>query len=117
MGGFAFGAYASPLLVLAVVLPLAVGFFSGMTIVYVLTTFPLLFAFPEVAAQPLPFLVLAYTAGFCGTLLSPVHSCLVVSTRYFHSDLLHPIRRMLIPCALVLGSSVGLLLLYRQLGL
>lgn len=106
-----------PVLILSVVLPLAVGFFAGMTIVYVLTTFPILLAFPAVAADPIPYLTLAYTAGFCGTLLSPIHSCLVLSTRYFESDLLRPIRRMLVPCAIVLATGVVLLLVYRELGL
>jgi hypothetical protein len=102
-----------PIFLLAVVLPLAVGFFAGMTIVYVMTTFPVLLAYPGVAANPLPVLILAFAAGYCGTLLSPVHSCLVMSTSYFKSDLVRPIRRMLVPCAIILATAVGLVFLYR----
>ena len=53
-------------------------------------------------------------AGYCGTLLSPVHSCLVMSTGYFKSDLVRPIRRMLVPCAIILATAVGLVFLYAS---
>jgi hypothetical protein len=105
-----------PLALLAVVLPATVAFFSGMTIVYVSTTFPLLLAYPGVREHPLPVVALAFASGFCGMLLSPLHSCLVVSTRYFRADLLGPIRRMVIPCGLILATGAALMLLLRQLG-
>jgi hypothetical protein len=110
-----FQSMAMPALALAVVLPLVVGFLGGMTIVFVMTTFPVLLAYPGVSAAPLPLLTLAFAAGFCGTLLSPVHSCLVMSTAYFKSDLLRPMRRMLVPCSLVLATGVALLFVYRRL--
>ncbi len=109
-----FQAMGLPVLLLAVVLPLAVGFFGGMTIVFVMTTFPVLLAYPGVREHPVPLLTLAFAAGFCGTLLSPVHSCLVMSTKYFRSDLLSPIRRMLVPCAIVLATGAALLLVYTR---
>lgn len=117
IGGIAelFQSLHLPVLLLAVALPLVVGFFAGMTIVYVMTTFPLLLAYPGVSENPIPLLTLAFSAGFCGTLLSPVHSCLVMSTRYFRSDLLEPMRRMLIPCGIVLATGAGLLLVYGRL--
>jgi hypothetical protein len=102
-----------PVAALAILLPLAVGFFSGITLVYVMTTFPVLLAYPGVA--PVPTLVLAFAAGYCGTLLSPVHSCLVMSTKYFDSDLATPIRRMLVPCAAILLAGVGLFLAYGSM--
>jgi len=103
-----------PLVLLAVVLPATVAFFSGLTIVYVSTTFPLLLAYPGVMENPLPVIALAFAAGFCGMLLSPLHSCLVVSTRYFRADLLGPIRRMIVPCGIVLAAGVGLMLVLSQ---
>jgi len=104
-----------PLALLAIALPAVVAFFSGMTIVYVSTTFPLLLAYPGVMDNPLPVIALAFAAGFCGMLLSPLHSCLVVSTRYFRADLLGPIRRMIVPCGAILAAGVGLMLVLRQI--
>jgi hypothetical protein len=104
-----------PLALLAIALPVVVAFFSGMTIVYVSTTFPLLLAYPGVMENPLPVIALAFAAGFCGMLLSPLHSCLVVSTRYFRADLLGPIRRMIVPCGVILAAGVGLMLVLKQI--
>jgi hypothetical protein len=104
-----------PLLLLVVALPFSVGFFGGMTIVFVMTTFPVLLAYPEVAADRTAYISLAFAAGFSGTLLSPIHSCLVLSTRYFRSDLLGTIRRMVVPCLLVLATGAALLVLYKHL--
>lgn len=103
-----------PLTLLAIVLPAVVAFFSGMTIVYVSTTFPLLLGFPGVRENPLPVIALAFSAGFCGMLLSPLHSCLVVSTRYFQADLMRPIRRMIVPCVFILATGGALMWLFRN---
>jgi len=103
-----------PLVLLAVVLPAVVAFFSGMTIVYVSTTFPLLLGYPGVSENPLPVVALAFSAGFCGMLLSPLHSCLVVSTRYFQSDLLGPIRRMVVPCFAILATGGALMWFFNS---
>jgi len=98
-----------PLALLAIALPAVVAFFSGMTIVYVSTTFPLLLGYPGVRENPLPVVALAFAAGFCGMLLSPLHSCLVVSTRYFRADLIGPIRRMIVPCLFILATGGALM--------
>jgi integral membrane protein (TIGR00529 family) len=103
-----------PLMVLAIAMPFAVAFFSGMTIVYVSTTFPLLLGFPGVRECPLPVIALAFAAGFCGMLVSPLHSCLVVSTRYFRADLMGPIRRMIVPCFVILATGAALWGLLRS---
>jgi hypothetical protein len=47
-------------------------------------------------------------------LLSPLHSCLVVSTRYFQADLVGPIRRMLVPCAVILATGGALMWLLES---
>ena len=104
-----------PVLALAVAFPFVVGFFSGMTIVFVMTTFPVLLAYPGVNGHPLPVMVLAFAAGYCGTLMSPVHSCLVMSTKYFEADLVKPIRRMIVPCLLILATGVASMLVLRYL--
>jgi len=103
-----------PLLLLAVALPFCVAFFSGITIVYVMTTFPVLIATTGTGAQAMPVIALAYAAGYCGTLLSPVHSCFVVSTAYWQSEIVVSMRRLLIPCAIVLATGAALMLVLRS---
>lgn len=102
-----------PVLALAVALPMAVGFFAGMTIVFVMTTFPILLAYPGVAEAPLGVMILAFASGYCGTLMSPVHSCLVMSVRYFKSDVMKPMLRMAVPCLIILATGAGLTAAYR----
>jgi hypothetical protein len=109
-----FQSFGLPVLLLAFALPFAVGFFSGLTIVYVMTTFPVLYAFPGVAANPLPALAVAYASGYCGTLVSPVHACFVASLRYFKSDIGASMRRLVIPCGVILATAFGLALLYSR---
>ncbi len=103
-----------PVILLAIALPYAVGFFAGMTIVYVMTALPVLLTFPEVSANPLPFFVLAFAAGYCGTLMSPIHACLVLSAKYFKSDLLRPIYRMALPCLALVLTGLALFFVYRR---
>jgi integral membrane protein (TIGR00529 family) len=110
-----FLAMGLPLIALATTIPFVVAFFSGMTIVYVSTTFPLLLGFPGVKENPLPVIALAFAAGFCGMLVSPLHSCLVVSTRYFRADLLGPIRRMALPCLVILATGGALMWLLQHI--
>lgn len=103
-----------PVLVIVTVLPFVIGLVAGITIVYCSTTFPLIVALPAVAADPVPYVVLAFTAGFMGTMLSPLHACLALSSQYFKGDLTRVILR-LAPAALgVLGMGFALWALYSH---
>jgi integral membrane protein (TIGR00529 family) len=112
LGAF-FSSTATPPFWLAVVLPFVAGMISGITIVYVSTAFPVLLAVPAVAADPLPFLVLAYGAGFVGTLLSPIHACLALGCAWFKGALWRTVVFLLAPSALMLAATAGLFFLYR----
>jgi hypothetical protein len=112
LGSF-FAASSFPLVLLAVALPFVAGTISGITIVYVSTSFPVLLAIPAVAADPLPFLVLAYGAGFVGTLLSPIHACLALGCAWFKGPLWRTVLFLLPPSALVLAATLGMFFLYR----
>ena len=103
-----------PVIVLAVALPMVVGFFAGMTIVYVMTTFPVILAYPGVGASPLGIMIVAFASGYCGTLRSPVPACLVVSAAYFKCDLAKPILRMIVPCLLLLGTALVMAFVYGR---
>ncbi|MHC4660715.1 MAG: DUF401 family protein [Planctomycetota bacterium] len=103
-----------PVLVLVAALPFVIGFVAGIAIVFCTTAFPLLLALPAVAADPVPYIVLAFTAGFMGTMLSPLHACLVLTNEYFKSSLLRVILRLVRPAISVLATSVALYFLYSR---
>ena len=76
----------TPLVGVVVTLPLLVGLVSGITIAFVGTTFPILVALVRsygVDGALLPYLLLAYSSGLMGVMLSPVHLCLLLSNAYF----------------------------------
>jgi integral membrane protein (TIGR00529 family) len=111
-----FGALGLPVLLLVIVLPLVVGFFSGLNIVFVTTTYPILLGFglPEDTAGRLPYFVLAFAAGGCGTILTPLHACFTLTIAYFKADLLGTLRRFAPAAVLTLAAAVGLFFLYSE---
>jgi len=102
-----------PVLLVVVLLPFLTGLISGITIVYVSAAFPVLLAVPAVASDPLPYLVLAFCSGFIGTLISPIHACLVLTSAYFHERLWRNIAGMALPALAVLGAGLLLHWAYR----
>jgi uncharacterized protein len=97
-----------PFEVALVLLPFVIGFASGATLTFVTVAFPIL-----LPSGGLPWVVLAYAGGFIGYLTSPVHMCLVLSTRYFNSKLVSAYSRLAIPLLAFLAASVGLFFLLR----
>jgi uncharacterized protein len=98
-----------PLLIVVVILPMAVGLVSGITIAFVGTTFPILISL--VHASPggpalLPYLVLGLVSGFVGVLFSPLHVCLLLSNEYFETSLDRVYRFLLVPCLVLLAAGL-----------
>ena len=92
------------------VLPYLTGFATGNTQTFVTMAFPIVIPNFRYAASPLPWLVLAYAGGFLGYLTSPVHMCLVLSTRYFNAKLLSAYARLAVPLLVFLGAAIGIFL-------
>jgi integral membrane protein (TIGR00529 family) len=103
-----------PLWAFALAVPFMVGFATGATLTYVTVAFPVfhdsIVARDGGGVALLPWLVLAYAGGFVGYLTSPVHMCLVLSTRYFNSKLLSAYARLALPLVAFLAAAVGLFL-------
>jgi integral membrane protein (TIGR00529 family) len=99
-------------LIIVTALPFIIGFVAGITIVYCMTTFPLLIALSDVSRDPIPYIILAFTAGFMGTMLSPLHACLVLSSQYFKGSLGRVILRLALPAIGVLAMGFALWALY-----
>jgi hypothetical protein len=107
------GALASaglPAFVSVLALPYLTGFATGNTQTFVTMAFPVVIPRLWSAGSPLAWLVLAYAGGFLGYLTSPVHMCLVLSTRYFNSKLLSAYARLAVPLLVFLGAAIGIFL-------
>jgi integral membrane protein (TIGR00529 family) len=74
-----------PFLPIICILPFVIGLMTGLTVGFVGSTFPLLISMTGDAS--LAHISLAFSAGFIGVLLSPVHLCLVLTKEYFKADL------------------------------
>ena len=73
-----------PLLAVAFVVPLVVGFVTALETAFVGLTFPLLLAIG--GGVDLRLLAFAYAAGFAGVMLSPLHLCMVFTREYFDTE-------------------------------
>ena len=87
-----------PALVILAALPFLIGFAAGASIAVVGIAFPLLVPFMTSDSGINSYaLLLAYTSGEAGVLLSPVHLCLILSAEYFKAKLAKVYRYLLPP--------------------
>ncbi len=96
-------AMSMPPFVILTVLPLLIGFATGLTSAMVGISIPLLMPFivTERGVSGAAFL-LAYAAGGLGYLVSPLHLCLVLSAEYFKARLASVYRYLLPPAVATL---------------
>lgn len=94
-----------PILPLSLGLAFFVALISGLSSAFVGITFPLVF--PLFSNFPLgQVLPLLYVGGYLGILFSPTHLCLILSCRYFKTDIEKVYRLLLWPSLLVLSWGV-----------
>jgi len=99
-------------IILVVAVPFIVGFMSGITVAFVGVAYPILLPVLGTGSGIDPGLtMLAFTAGFAGTLLSPMHLCLVLSAEYFKAELSRVFRNLYLPVGLILAGAFLLYLI------
>lgn len=103
--------YNVPVVIVIAALPFLAGLVMGLAIGFVGASFPLVISLlpPEVmhGSERFAFLALAYTFGYMGMMMSPVHFCLIMTKDYFRASF-GGIYRLIIPPALVV-AVVGLI--------
>ncbi len=111
--------YRMPIGVVIAILPFIAGLVTGIAIGFAGAAFPLVVGFmgaPGSQLTPMATLVLAFTMGYAGMMLSPVHLCFLLTKEYFMA----PFSRMyqhLAPCVLtVVGAGLILHMLFQYLG-
>jgi len=99
-----------PTLAILAALPFLVGFATGLSLPFVGIAFPLLVPFiaPDLEVNSYA-LLLAYTSGMVGLLLSPLHLCLILSAEYFKATLAKVYRYILPP---LLAMEAIVILIY-----
>jgi integral membrane protein (TIGR00529 family) len=100
-----------PLLAIISILPFIAGLVTGIAIGFAGTAFPLVVGLMGITGSgltPMATLVLAFTMGYAGMMLSPVHLCLLLTREYFSSPYFKVLRYIL-PCTLTV-VTYGLLL-------
>jgi integral membrane protein (TIGR00529 family) len=95
-----------PLPVIIGFLPFLAGLVTGIAIGYAGTAFPLIVGLMAVEGTeftPISTLVLAFTMGYTGMMLSPVHLCFVLTREYFAAPYVK-VLLYLMPCVLTVGA-------------
>jgi hypothetical protein len=93
----------SPLLLLMIGLPMAVSLFTGLAVLSIGTTFPLLL--PLSPVSPAVFASILYVSAYTGYLASPLHLCLILTKEYFKCSLFDVYKRFF--------PSIGVLICYN----
>ena len=91
-------------------IPFIVGLLTGYSYAAVGISFPIIMAYLVPGTVNLDMILLAYTGGLMGLLLSPVHLCLVLTRDYFKADLFKTYISLL---PLIISMSITALLLVR----
>lgn len=104
-----------PVITVIMLIPFISGMVTGVAFGFVGASFPIVFALvgphptPAVAAATTSF---AYTFGYMGMMLSPMHACFVVSAEYFGTRIYETYRYIAGPALVMLVSATLLAGLY-----
>jgi integral membrane protein (TIGR00529 family) len=106
-----FAAWGISPIVTCSAVPLLVGLLTGLSLPMVGITFPVLMPLVSGHEHYVGLVALAYSAGFAGVLLSPVHLCLALTREYFEAAWT-PLYRLLAPSVamLALGAAIALVI-------
>jgi uncharacterized protein len=110
-------AHRIPVSLVIMILPFLAGLITGIAVGFVGTSFPLIIPmFPEHnLIGYLSSAALAFTFGFMGMMLSPVHLCFLVTKDYYGASLIKSYRYLLLPALSVMGTVAGIFFLIKSL--
>jgi Uncharacterized conserved protein len=87
--------------------PFVVGLATGVEFTFAALAFP-----PILPLIHGPALALAFAGGFLGVMLSPAHSCLVLTREYYQADVAQVYRLLIKAAAVVAAFSAGYYMLF-----
>ena len=98
-----------PTILLIAILPLVSGIATGIALGFVGTSFPIIFSLlgpnPELK-NILIMVIIGYSFGQIGQLLSPVHVCNVVTNRFFNTNLFKNTLFIAKPCLFIVAGAI-----------
>lgn len=107
--------YNVPILLVIALMPFLSGFITGLAVGFVGLSFPLVI--PMFPANPLfdymAYAALAYTFGYMGMMLSPVHLCFLVTKDFYRAGLLKSYPRLLLSALSVMAAVLILFIALR----
>jgi integral membrane protein (TIGR00529 family) len=110
-------AYRIPVIFLILIMPFLSGLVLGIAIGFVGASFPLIIPLFQTSdlLDYLSYALIAYTFGYMGMMLSPVHLCLLVTKDYFKAGFMGTYRYILRPALAVMAVSGAFFLITRIL--
>ena len=101
-----------PVILLLIIIPLTIGFLTGLTIGYTGLSFPILMPFFETNGKiDMGLVTLAFVCGYLGVLLSPMHLCFSVTQKYFNADFIKVYKLLFKPIILTFLWAMMLVLI------
>ncbi|MDA8126533.1 MAG: DUF401 family protein [Deltaproteobacteria bacterium] len=100
-----------PVVGLFIVLPFLVGLLTGAPQAFVGTAAPILIGLVGVSAVSPAMVAMVVVSGYGGVMLSPAHLCLVLTVSYFKADPGKVYRMAVVPELLLVGITLGYLLI------
>jgi hypothetical protein len=113
-----FFAMGVPIVLVIMLLPAIAGFVTGIAVAFTGASFPLIFALlgPEPSLNKVVSTALfAFSFGYMGMMISPVHICFLVTNEYFKSRLLKAYPYLAGPVVSILVSAIVMSSLYYLL--
>jgi len=105
--------YNIPIIFIIMIIPFVSGLSTGLAVGFVGASFPIvmnLLGTSPSQGEIMSYTVIAYSFGFAGMMLSPVHVCHIVTVEYFKTSLYRSTLSMIKPSILILAG--GLLIGY-----
>ena len=105
-----------PTLPLIMILPFLTGMTMGVSMGFAGTAMPVVVALlgPDPAFLTLiSTVIFAYVTGFMGTMLSPLHVCMIVTSEYYRTDLVKSYRPVIVPAFLQILFGFAYMMLLR----
>jgi integral membrane protein (TIGR00529 family) len=97
--------FGLPSLPLILVIPFLTGMTMGVSLGFAGAALPIVMALLGPAPAfglTISTLVFAYVSGFMGTMLSPLHVCMIVTSEYYKTDLARSYRPIMVPALLMI---------------
>jgi hypothetical protein len=102
-----------PVAVLVVLLPAIIAFITGYTTAFIGLSFPVLLPLLPADGSAVFYIMLGLASGICAHLLSPMHSCLVMTLEYYKAGMGKTYRLIWAPAVLTFLTGVAVFLAGR----